>query len=327
MKELTQFYSDVTPQASVSNLGSLDPVGSSIDKIFADAIIANKPTSILEENGIIVVKNPGVGTDKVSFPIIRNTQLTWNTIGRGTNDSGTDLGVSLLNQVEYMEVTPTIKTANIFIPDNVSLLNKVDFDMYAQIGATDAQRKKEEDALSLLGTEAGVGTVKVAGGYSASTGSVGAGSTLDPMDLVKMKRDMSTGSNINKPDFVLVYPNQYAQLNTHSDFAPGATTNGAILRKAKFDENGDIVRFDGMDIYVTELITGYSAGTPAYYAVAGHPAIVGKKGLTIGRGEHTGIVVNTQDNRVLHGQYKVFDMSYDNTILVKEAVGLIRCAD
>ena len=326
MKELTQF-SDVTAEANVSNLGSLDSVGSSIDKIFADAIVANKPTSILEENGIIVVKNPGAATDKVSFPIVRNTQLTWTTIGRGTNDTGSDLGVSLLNQVEYKEVTPTIKTSSIFIPDNVSLLNKVDFDMYAQIGATDAQRKKEEDALSLLGVESTAGTVKVAGGYTASTGSVGTGSTLDPMDLVKMKRDMSTGSDINKPNFVIVYPNQYAQLNTHADFSPGATTNGAILRKAKFDENGDIMRFDGMDIYTSELVTGYVAGTPAHYVVAGHPAIVGVKGLAIGRGEHQGIVVNTQDNRVLHGQYKVFDMSYDNTVLIAEALGIIRCAD
>lgn len=221
MKELTQFYSDVTPQANVSNLGSLDAVGSSIDKIFAEAIVANKPTSILEENGIIVVKTAPAEKDKVSFPIIRNTQLTWSTIGRGTNDTGSDLGVSLLNKVEYKEVTPTVKTATIFIPDNVSLLNKVDFDMYAMLGATDAQRKKEADALAALAVEANVGTVKVAGGYTASTGSISAGSTLDPMDLVKMKRDMSTGSNINKPDFVIVYPNQYAQLNTNADFAPG----------------------------------------------------------------------------------------------------------
>lgn len=324
MKELTQFYASVTPQANVSNLGSLDPVGSSIDKIFAEAIVANKPTSILEENGIIVVKVAPAEKDKVSFPIIRNTQLTWSTIGRGTNDTGSDLGVSLLNQVEYKEVTPTLKTATIFIPDNVSLLNKVDFDMYAMIGATDAQRKKEYDALAALAVEANVGTVKVAGGYTASTGSIAAGSTLDPMDLVKMKRDMSTGSNINKPNFVIVHPNQYAQLNTHADFAPGATINGAMMRKAKFDDNGDIVRFDGMDIYVSELVP---AGAGGYYAVAGHPAIVGAKGLAIGRGEHHGIVVNTQDNRVLHGQYKVFDMSYDNTVLVKEAVGILRCAD
>lgn len=322
MKEITHFDGPIA--ANVSNLGSLDPTGSSIDKVFAEAIMANKPTSILEEAGIITVKVAEPEKDIVSFPIIRNTQLTWSKIGRGTNDTGSDLGASKLNAVEYKEVTPTGKTANIFIPDNVSLLNKVDFATYSLIGATDAQRQKEEEGIGSLMTEASVGTVKVAGGYTASTGSISAGSTLDPLDLVYAKRDLSTGSDINKPDFVLMHPNQYAQLNTHADFAPGATTNGAMMRKAKFDENGDIVRFDGMDIYVSELVPAQSGG---YYAVAGHPVIVGKKGICLGRGEHHGIKVSTEDSRRRHGQWKIFDMSYDYTVLVKESLVLLRAAD
>ncbi len=322
MKEISQFDTSGPIAANVSNLGSLDPAGSSIDKVFAQAIMANKPTSVLEEAGIISVKTAPAEKDTVSFPIIRNTQLSWSTIGRGTNDTGSDLGASALNEVEYKEVTPVLKTANIFVPDNVSLLNEANFSVYSEVGATDAQRKKEEDALGTLATESEVGTVATAGGFG--TGSISAGSTLDPMDLVNAKKNLATGSDINKPDFVLMHPNQYAQLNTHEDFSPGATTNGAMMRKAKFDENGDIMRFDGMDLFSTELMP---AGTNGYYDVAGHPVVVGARGLAIGRGEHQGMKVSTEDSRRRHGTWKIFDMSYDNTVLVKESLVLLRAAD
>lgn len=322
MKDVTKFGDVVgTP----SKLGSLDPTGSSVDIVFAEAVMANEPTSILEEAGIIRVMKAPAEKDKVSFPIVRNTQFTWTSIGRGTNDTGSDLGAQALNVVEYKEVTPVVKTMNLFLPDNVSLLNKVNFGMYAEIGARDAKRQKEADALSTLTTEASVGTVKVAGGYSASTGSIASGSKLEPQDLIKAKRDLSTGSDPYTPDFVLMHPDQYAQLNTNADFAPGASTNGAMMMKAKFNGDGDIVRFNGMDLYVTELMP---AGTGGYYAVDGHPVIVGTKGKCIGRGEHMpGVVISTEDSRRRHGQWKIFDMSYANTVLIKESIVLIRAAD
>jgi hypothetical protein len=322
MKDISKFGDVVgTP----SKLGSLDASGSSIDIIFAQAVMANEPTTLLEENGIIRVQVAPPEKDKVSFPIIRNTQFTWTTIGRGTNDTGSDLAAQALNAVEYKEVTPVTKTMNLFLPDNVSLLNEVNFNVYSEIGARDAKRQKEADGLSTLTTEANVGLVKVAGGYSAATGSVGAGSKLTPLDLIKAQTALGTGSNINKPDFVLMHDNQYAQLNTHSDFAPGASTNGAMMMKAKFDADGNIVRFAGMDIYVSELVP---VGTGGYYASTGHPVIVGTKGKCLGRGEHSpGITINTEDSRRLHGQWKIFDMDYGHTVLVKEAIVLLRAAD
>lgn len=332
MKDVTQF-ADVA--GTPSRLGSLDPGGSSVDKIFAEAIIANEPTTILEEAGIIRVKVAPADKDMVVFPIVRNTRMTWKEIGRDNQDNGSEFGAGVLNQVEYKTVTPIVKTSNIFLPDNVSLLNPNDFDLYAQIVATDAKRVKESDALASLFVDSypdqtQVLNTKIAGGYVDYAGSVGAASTLDPLDLLKSKRDLSTGSDPAVPDFVLMYPNQYMSLNSHADFAPGASTNGAMMRKAKFNENGDIVRFDGMDIYVSELVPdggtiGVSAGSN--YVASGHPVMVGQKGLAIGRGEHTGIKVYSQDDRLRHGKYYIFDISYDHTLLAVETLIQLRAAD
>ena len=126
-----------------------------------------------------------------------------------------------------------------------------------------------------------------------------------------------------------MHPNPYAQINTHPDFAPGATSNGAMMRKANFDENGDIVRFDGMDIYVSELIPSFT-GSDTYAIpsnVTARCVLVGVKGLTIGRGEHHGISVSTEDSRRRHGQWKIFDMSYDQVILVKDSMQGLMASD
>lgn len=327
-----------------STLGSLDPLGSTVDDIFAEAIIANEPTTVLEEAGIIRVKTTPTEVDRVQFPIVLNKQLTWSTISRGAtsgtpDDTGSDFGVDFsataLNAVTYKNVTPTVKTANIFLPDNVSLMNKTDFNLFTQIAATDAKRKKEADALSTLLGSSGASpagpltiqgtssayTIKTAGGFGAF-GSLSTGSTLVPLDLVRGKRDLSTGSDPWYPDYVLMHPNQYAQVNTHPDFAPGATANGAMLRKARFDENGDLVKFEGMDIYVSELVpslTG-SATNAIGASITARCVLLGTKGLSIGRGEHHGIKVYSEDSRRRHGMWKIFDMSYDHVILVKQSM-------
>ena len=345
MKDITQF-ADVV--GNPSTLGSLDPQGSTVDLIFAEAIVANEPTTILEEAGIIRVKTVPIEVDKVSFPIVLNTQLTWKTISRGAtgtpDDTGSDFGVdfaaSSLNAVTYKEITPVMKTANIFLPDNVSLMNETDFNLFTQIAATDAKRKREQDGLEVLMgstivsgplTNQGTSTeytIKMAGGFTAF-GSLGAGSTITPLDLIRGKRDQSVGSDPFYPDFALTHPNQYAQLNTHPDFAPGATANGAMMRKAKFDENGDIVRFDGLDIFVSELVPGLTGSATAAIAanITGRAVLLGVKGLALGRGEKEGIRVTSEDSRRKHGVYKIFDMWYDHSILVKDSMIGIVAAD
>ena len=332
MRDITKFASLAGDPSGLNS--ALDAPGSSQDRIFAEAIMANEPTSILEEAGIITVRTLPPEVDEIAFPLVRNTQLTWYEIDdRGKSAYvGSDIQSTALNQVVYKVVRPTVKSAVIFLPDTVSLLNKADFDLFAKLGAVDAKRRKEQDACDLLGSESNFTQIYSAGGF-VSLGSINAGSTLDPRDLTKAKRLLATGSDINVPDFVLMHPNQYEQLNTHGDFAPGASTNGAMLRKARFDDDGNIVRFDGMDIYVTELLpsvgsTSLTADqTNDAWTVVGHPVIVGCKGKAVGRGEHFGIKVSTEDNRRFHGQWKIFDMSYANTILMEESLVYIRAAD
>ena len=334
MKDITKFAGTTYVVGTVSGLNStLDSVGSSQDMIFAEAIVANEPTSILEEAGIITVRQAPPEVDEVSFPIVRNTQLTWSTIDdRSTSANvGSAITSSALSAVVYKVVRPTVKSATIFLPDSVSLLNKTDFDLFAKLGAVDAKRAKEEEACDLLGSRGGYSNVYTAGGFG--TGSVIAGSTLDPRDLTRAKRLLSTGSNLSVPDFVLMYPTQYEHLNTHGDFAPGASTNGAMLRKARFDDDGNIVRFDGMDIYVTELLPTVGSATLSaeqtdnLCTVTCHPVVVGTKGKAVGRGEHFGIRVSTEDSRRMHGQFKIFDVSYANTILVEESLVWVRASD
>ncbi|KKK73232.1 hypothetical protein LCGC14_2895900, partial [marine sediment metagenome] len=301
-------------------------------------IVANEPTSILEEAGIITVRQAPAGTDEVAFPLVRNTQLTWYEIDdRGASAYvGSDLSATGLQAVIYEVVRPTVKSAVIFLPDTVNLLNKTDFDLFAKLGAVDAKRKKEEDACDLLGSADRFTQTYAAGGFEEADltlGSLTSGSTLDPRDLTQAKALLATGSDINVPDFVLMHPTQYEQINTHGDFAPGASSVGAVLRKARFDDDGNIVRFDGMDVYVTELLP--TLGSPGisgneqvdgYFGstLQGHPVIVGSKGRAVGRGEHFGIKVSTEDSRRFHGQWKVFDVSYANAILMKESLVYIR---
>jgi len=342
MKDISLF-ADVL--GGVSATGSLDPGGSTIDKYFAEAIIANDATSVLEEAGIIRVVVVGDEQEKVSFPIVRNTQLTWNEVKRNTGGTGTGTDVgsrydgTQLKEVKYAESYVTTKSASIFLPDTVSLLNKTNFNLYAEVAARDAKRKKEADGIGslvnygdTLSYTEGHNLFSCGGFTSATTvGSLSAGSTVDPMDLMKAKKQLAigspTGQNPGKPDFILMYPTQYVHLNTHADFAPATTSPGAMMRKAKFDEDGDIVRFDGMDIFVSELVPAVAADTN-FWGVAGHAVLVGQRGLTIGRGEHYGVRVSTEDDRRAHGQWKIFDLDYGYTpLLVPEMNILLRAAD
>lgn len=325
MKEISQFANVAGTPSGLAN--ALDIVGSSLDVIFADAIVAMEPTTVLEEAGIIVVKTTPDPHDKLSFPIVRNTQLTWTEIdGRATGSSlGSEFDTSAMRSVEYKEVRPTVKTASVFLPDEVSLLNKVDFNLYAQLCAVDAKRKKEVDALTLLTTESEHTNIYSAGTF-ASGGSA-TGSTLDPQNLLDARTILRAGSDPTDPDFVLVHTEQYDQLTRNDAFAPGTTSPGAMMRKARFDEKGDLSEFAGMGIYWTELVPSVTGSATTSYTTDGHPVIIGKKGWAIGRGEKLGITVHSQDDRIRHGTYKVIDMSYDHTILVKESMMLLRSND
>lgn len=318
----------------------LDPQGSTQNWLLAEAVMANEPTSVLVEEGIIVVQKLPPNTDMAHFPILRNKNLTWSQIdyrsaSSSTNQFGSDVSAQTLNVIEYKKVRPLIRTANIFLPDGNSLINKVTFDHYVQLLATDAARQKELDGLititgSTNGAEASWSYTMAANSRTMS-GSVTTGSTLCPRDLTFAKQLLSTGSgtgsNIVDADFVLMHPTQYEQLNTHADFAPGATARGAMMRKAKFNEDGDIVRFNGMDIIVSELVPAGSVAANTQFVGAGHWVLVGCRGRCGARAEHFGMKITSEDSRRFHGQWKIIDMSYAHDILVAEAQVLIRATD
>lgn len=330
MKEITQFANAAGTPSGLSN--ALDSVGSAVDLMFAEAIIANEPTSVLEERGIVRVRRvEPVDVDKISFPIVRNTQFTWTIIDSrapgSANELGSEFNAQQLNAIEYREVRPKIWTSHIFLPDTVSLANKVDFELFSKLGAVEAKRKKEAEGLGSLMAETNhTGSIRAAGGF-VSNGSVLAASTLDPLDLVKAKRLLATGKDPYNADFVLVHPLQLQALNTHADFAPGATSNGAMLRKAKFDAVGDITMFQGMDVVTSELLPATTGSATTAYEVDGHAVLVGVKGLALGRGEKMGIRVTSQDDRLRHGTYKIFDMWFDHAVLVTDSMILLRTAD
>ncbi|MDP2692274.1 MAG: hypothetical protein Q8O88_01380 [bacterium] len=329
MKELTQFANVVGVPSDADNQ---DPQGSTQDWLLAEAIIANEPTSVLVEEGIILVQKLPMDVDEARFPVLRNTNFTWSIIDwrAATTVAGSDVAASAVNVIEYRRVRPQTRTANIFLPDGVSLVNKVSFDTYVQLVATEAKRQKEYDGLlRVMGSTANAETFtqRYAAGGFVSAGSVITGSTLTPLDLIKAKKTLMVGSNVHKPDFVLVHPHQYQQLNTHADFAPGAVNRGAMLRKAKFNEDGDIVKFDGMDVVVSELVPAGSVAADTAFVNAGHWALVGTRGKCGARAEHYGLRVSSEDHRRYHGTFKIFDMDYDHDILVDEANLLLRCAD
>ena len=152
MKEIEKFSDVVDTISTLPDV--LDAPGSSTDVIFAEAIIANEPTTVLEENNIITVKTIPSEVDQARFPIVRNTQFTWTDIDpRSGSNVGSELTNTALSQVVYKNVRPIVKSASIFMPDAISLLNKADFELFAQLGAVESKRKKEYDAIGVLGSE------------------------------------------------------------------------------------------------------------------------------------------------------------------------------
>jgi len=196
---------------------------------------------------------------------------------------------------------------------------------------------KEAAAYTILATTGSYTasvSIKQASGYTdLLTSSVGvsgsyvtSGSVLTPSDLVKAKKDLKTsGTRKIIPDVVLMATEQLSDLETHADFSPGQTSN-ANFKKAVFDENGTLTRFDGMEIVeaiqMPQITTGYFASS------SGHFCYVGKKGLLLGRGENTKLnKVETFRDPKQHGTELTLDVSYKHGILYSKAIRAIACSD
>jgi len=320
VREIGKFTLAPTHRADV------DAAGSTVDSIYADAIIANMPTTVVKEKGLLLTKDVTGQADAVTFPVFDNFNLTWTDISGTGSDMGSEVSTTTGVTGKFKKITPVQSTAALFITDNVDLLtNKADFELYSRLGGTAVSRKLDQDAISdgIMDAETASGSnVYACGGFSAE-GSINAGSTLTPSDISEGKRLLGTGSNVYHPDAVLMHPNQYNQLSMHQDLSVNANT--AASKKAQYDAQGNLIGYDGMEIVVTELV---DSGSSDPFDVSGHPVAIMTKGLSGALAtKNSGFRVTTQDDRLRHGKYKIFDIMFKADILVPESIVILRAAD
>ena len=309
----------------------IDSAGSTVDTIFADAIMASLPTLVIDQYNLLMVKEVPDQHDSVTFPVLQNFDLTWTNLSGTGSDLGSEVEVTAAPATTFRKITPLVQSAAIFIHDMVDIqTNKHDFNLYANLAAVNVSKKIDQDGINdgifNVVQTAGSREIRVAGGYA--TGSILTGSTLGPDDLSDCKATMSTGSNIYMPDTVLMHPTQYNQLVQSSDFQSQLYR---VSGKATFKE-GELTKYDGLTIVVTELVnngaTGFGTTEGGYYAVAGHPvAVYSKRVAGCLAKKSSAFRVSTVDSRLKHGKYKIFDIAFTADVLVPEAISILRAAD
>lgn len=318
----------------------VDPQGSTADFIFAEAVQATMPTLVVDKYNMVMKKDVPGQVDTAVFPVFKNYTLTWADVSSSGADLGSDLTLSAGGAMEFTKLTPILYTAGIFVTDAVDLkVNQASFDQYATLAGIQVSKKIDSDVIKsgFLDVEgnhtAGAGaSTFAAGGIWTSNGSINAASTLTPKDLLDGWNKLATGgAELYPPDAVLMHPNQYVDLISHQDFSP--TSTKGYYRKAVFDREGNLTRFAGMEIITTELVdvasgSGNVAGTNAAWTVAGHGVVIFKKGVSVALAtKNAGFKVSTVDDRLKHGQYKVFDLMFATKYILRDSMLFIRAAD
>jgi len=310
---------------------SVDPNGSTVDTIFADAILASMPSIVMEKHNLALMKDAAGKADSVTFPVFTNFDLTWNNLTEsGSANNGSVISLTAGGTPTFMKATPVLYSAGIFVADVVDLtVNKADFETYSKLAAQQVARKTEQVFFAEMNTmdlDSAAGSY-AAGGFTAN-GSISAASTITPTDLSEAKRSLTTGSDIYVPDVIVMHPNQYSHLMLHQDFS---LTNATGAHRKGTWADGNLVKYDGMDIVVSEQVTGKietQSDTGSAWPVAGHPVYVFKKGLSAGFAtKKEAFKVSTVDDRIRHGKFKVFDIMIASQVLVPASIVVLRCAD
>ena len=323
MDELSKFAHSYT------TAGSLDAGDSTVDRIFAEAMIIAQPVAPLEEKGIIEVKDVGPNTDKCVFTVIPESTFTWRTVDTRKSEAVTGGSLQQISAPTFTEVTPLTQSATIFIHDNINLVNPVDFKKIAQIAGNQVKQKKIVDAITEMTTVTNytaATSIKNGNGYT-TYGTVASDDTLTPNDLTSAKNDLKGQTSPIVPDACLVHTKQKTQIENNANFSPGQTTN-ANYKKAKFDSDGNLVGFDGMEII--EMITAeYAAITSgSFNSNNGHYAIIGKKDLMLGRGENNRKnTVEDFRNPEEHGIRRTLNVNFDYVLKYPNGIRLIACVD
>lgn len=323
MDELSKFAHSYT------TAGSLDSGSSTVDRIFAEAMIIAQPVAPLEEKGVIEVRDTGPNTDKVIFTVIPESTFTWRTVDTRASELVTGGSLQTISAPTFTEATPTTKSATIFIHDNINLVNPVDFKKIAQIAGNQIKQKKIVDAITELSTVTNytVATSVRNGNGFTTHGAVASDDTFVPNDLVSAKDDMKGQTTPIVPDVCLVHTKQLTQLENSANFSPGQTTN-ANYKKAKFNSDGHLDYFDGMEMI--ELLEAEYAQitTGSFSSQNGHYAIIGKRDLMLGRGENNRKnSVEDFRNPEERGVRRTLSVNYDYVLKYPDGIRLIACVD
>ncbi len=323
MDELSKFAHSYT------TAGSLDSGSATVDIIFAEAMIIAQPVAPLEERGVIEVRDVGPNTDKVVFTVIPESTFTWRTIDTRASELVSGGSLQQISAPTFTEAQPLTKSATIFIHDNINLVNPVDFKKIAVIAGNQIKQKKIVDAITEMTT---IGNYTVAtsvrnGNGFTTYGTVASDDTLTPNDLTSAKNDLKGQTSPIVPDVCLVHTKQLNQVENHANFSPGQTTN-ANYKKATFDANGNLIKFDGMEI-IELLEAEYAQITSgSFNSSNGHYAIVGKKALMLGRGENNRKnTVEDFRNPEEHGIRRTLNVNFDYVLKYPNGIRLIACTD
>ena len=322
MDELSKFTHYYT------TAGSLDGSAVTTDRIFAEAMIIAQPVAPLEEKGVIEVRDTGPNTDKVVFTVIPESTFTWRTVDTRGSELVSGGSLQLISAPTYKVATPLTKSATIFIHDNINLVNPVDFKKIATIAGNQIKQKKITDALTEL-TDLSLYTVSTSvknGNGFTTHGTVASDDTLTPNDLVSTKNDLKGQTTPIIPDVCIAHTKQLNQIENSGNFSPGQTTN-SNYKKAKFDADGHLVYFDGMEM-IEVLEAEMAQLTTGSFSNAGHYAIIGKKDLMLGRGENNRKnTVEDFRNPEEHGIRRTLNVNFDYVIKYPDGIRLIACVD
>lgn len=314
---------------SFTTAGSLDSGNVTVDRIFAEAMIIAQPVAPLEEMGVIQIKDVGANTDKVVFTVMPESDFTWRTVDTRASELVTGGSLQQISAPTLTVATPNTKSATIFIHDNTNLVNTVDFKMMATIAGNQIKQKKILDAITemtTIGNYDAATSIRNANGFTAF-GLVAADDTLTPNDLTSAKNDLKGTASPIISNIALMHTSQLNQIQNAADFSPGQTTN-SNFKRAKFDETGTLVWFDGMDI--VELITAEYAQitTGSFNSNNGHFVIVGDRKLMLGRGENNRKnTVEDFRNPEQHGIRRTLNVNYDYVLKFPNGIRLLAATD
>jgi len=318
---------DEITKHSYNTANELDGSDVTVTKEFANTILIMEPVDPLEEQNIIRVQDINPKTDTAVFTLLTETTLTFTEIdARGSEDPTAAGSGQPFSTPTYKSATATTKSAEYFVFENIDLLNKPELKEFTAQMALATKKAKITAGFTELFTVGNytAGTsFKKANGYAA-IGVLSGSESLIPSDLVSAVDGIKIGQKV-EADVCLIHRYQRTQLETHSDFSPGQSSN-SNFRRAQWNEKGVLSNFYGLDMIECTQIAKI---TDSYFSVNnGRWVTVGKRGLMLGRAEHNAKNRVRADIRPRqHGTWYVIDINYGYEVLYPDSIRLIACVD